>query len=199
MVQLPVFLVMMLYPEQILLVFGQSFTDGATALMILAVSSLVLVGTGMGGIILDMGGHTRLKLLNSVLRLSTFLALDLILIPRWGIVGAALAALAGETLVNLLRLGQVYYLYRLLPYNRSFLRMGATALIALAVALLVGRRWPPDQSLVFAAINAAVLVTVYAALTLRFGFSAEEKTLVALARRRAGSVIGRAKKEKPVT
>ena len=95
--------------------------------MILAVSSLILVGTGMGGIILDMGGHTRLKLLNSVLRLATFLALDLLLIPRWGVVGAAVAALAGESLVNLLRLGEVYYLFRLLPYNRSFLRLGAVS------------------------------------------------------------------------
>jgi O-antigen/teichoic acid export membrane protein len=198
MVQLPVFLVMLLYPEQILLVFGQSFTDGAAALMILAVSSLVLVGTGMGGIILDMGGQTRLKLLNSVLRLATFLILDLLLIPRWGVVGAALAALAGETLVNLLRLGQVYYLYRLLPYNRSFLRPGAAALVALAVALLVGRLWPPDQNLVFTAINAVVLLAVYAALIWRSGFSADEKALVALARRRAGSVMVRPTKQRPV-
>ena len=196
MVQLPVFLIMMLYPEQILLVFGQSFTDGAVALMILAVSSLILVGTGMGGIILDMGGHTRLKLLNSVLRLATFLALDLLLIPRWGVVGAAVAALAGESLVNLLRLGEVYYLFRLLPYNRSFLRLGAAALVALTAALLVGRRWPPGQNLAFTAINAAVLLAVYTALTLKFGFSTEEKSLVALARRRASSAIGRANKEK---
>ena len=135
--------------------------------MILAVSSLILVGTGMGGIILDMGGHTRLKLLNSILRLATFLALDLLLIPRWGVVGAAVAALAGESLVNLLRLGEVYYLFRLLPYNRSFLRLGAAALVALTAALLVGRRWPPGQNLAFTAINAAVLLAVYTALTLK--------------------------------
>jgi O-antigen/teichoic acid export membrane protein len=197
MVQLPVFLVMLLYPKQILLIFGQSFTDGAAALVILGVSSLILVGTGMGGIILDMGGQTRLKLLNSVLRLATFLALDLLLIPRWGVVGAALAALVGETLVNLLRLGEVYYLYRLLPYNRSFFRLGGAALVALVAALLVGRRWPPDQSLVMTAINAAVLLSVYTALILRAGFTTEEKALVALARRRAGSVIGRTNKERP--
>jgi O-antigen/teichoic acid export membrane protein len=193
MVQLPVFLLMALYPQQILSIFGESFTDGATALVILATSALILVGTGMGGIIIDMTGHTRLKLFNSIARLVIFLTLDVLLIPRWGVVGAATAALVGEASVNLLRLAQVYYLFRLLPYNRAFLKPLAAGLAALLVALAVGRWLPPDESLVNAAIGAAALLATYGAIILWLGFSAEERAMALAARRRAGGVLNRAK------
>ncbi len=191
--QLPVFLLMLLFPRQILSIFGESFTDGATALIILATSALVLVGTGMGGIIIDMTGHTRLKLINSVTRLVIFLTLDVLLIPRWGVIGAATAALVGEASVNLLRLAQVYYLFRLLPYSRDFLKPLAAALAALLVALAVGRWLPPGESLINAAAGAIALVAVYGVLVLRLGFSPEERAMALAARRRAGGVVSRAR------
>lgn len=187
--QLPVFLLMLLFPQQILSIFGQSFTDGAVALIILSVSALILVGTGMGGIIIDMTGHTRLKLFNSIARLAIFLSFDVLLIPRWGVTGAATAALIGEASVNLLRLGQVYYLFRLLPYNRDFLKPVGAALAGLLAALVVGRWLPPGASLVNAAVGAAVLMAVYGGLVLRLGFSLEERAMIQTARRKASSKL----------
>src|SRR5512145_2952088 len=81
---LPLFLVMVLFPTQILFIFGESFTAGATTLVLLAWSNLLNVGTGMGGIILEMTGHMRLKLANSVMRLGLYLSFSVLLIPRWG-------------------------------------------------------------------------------------------------------------------
>jgi O-antigen/teichoic acid export membrane protein len=193
MVQLPIFLLTVLYAEQILSIFGQSFTNGATALIILALSTLIIVGTGMGGIIIDMTGHTKLKLFNSIVRVIIFLCLDILLIPRWGVVGAATAALIGEAIVNLLRIAQVYILFRLMPYNRDFLKPLAAALPALFTALAVGRWLPPQESLVYAAIGASAFLLVYAALILLFGFSSEERAMTAAAKHRAQHVLARAK------
>lgn len=192
-VQLPVFLLMVLFPVQILSVFGESYTDGAAALVIMAFSALILVGTGMGGIIIDMTGHTRLKLFNSIVRLFIFIVLDVLLIPRWGVVGAATAALVGETTVNLLRIGQVYYLFRLLPYDRDFIKPLAAAGIALGLTLVVGRRFPPEASLFFTALGMATLLVSYAALLMLFGLTAEERAILAAARRRAGLARHRAR------
>lgn len=193
MVQLPVFLLMVLFPVQILSVFGHTYTDGATALIIMAFSTLILVGTGMGGIIIDMTGHTRLKLINSIIRLTVFIALDILLIPRWGVVGAATAALVGETTVNLLRIGQVYYLFRLLPYNRDFIKPLGAAAIALALTLMVGRRFPPEASWLFTALGMATLLASYGGLLLLFGPTPEEQAMLAAARRRAGLAHRRAR------
>jgi O-antigen/teichoic acid export membrane protein len=193
MVQLPIFLLTALFAEQILSIFGQSFTDGATALIILALSTLFIVGTGMGGIIIDMTGHTKLKLFNSIVRLAVFLLMDFLLIPQWGVVGAATAALIGEATVNLLRIAQVYILFRLMPYNRDFLKPLAAALPALFVTLALGRWLPPQESLLYAALGAAAFLSVYAVVILLFGFSAEERAMTTAARRRAQHVLARAR------
>lgn len=200
-VQLPVFLLMVLFPEQLLSIFGESYTGGATALVIMALATLIIVGTGMGGIILDMAGYTKLKLVNSIVRLTVFIGLDLLLIPHWGVVGAAVAALAGETVVNFLRIGQVYYLFHLWPYDREFLKPVAAAALAAAATLVAGRLWPPDESLVNAIVGMAVLGATYAGLTLLFGFTGEERAMAAAAwgrlgelGRRAQAVMGRNKR-----
>lgn len=198
-VQLPVFLLMALFPKQLLAIFGESYTDGATALIIMALATLVIVGTGMGGIILDMAGHTRLKLVNSIVRLTVFIVLDILLIPKWGIIGAAVAALTGETVANLLRIGQVYYLFRLWPYDREFLKPLAAALLATGSALAIGRPWPAGESLLYAVTGMVVLLVSYAGLMLLFGFTVEEQAIVGAAwvrlrafGRQAQTMLGRA-------
>jgi O-antigen/teichoic acid export membrane protein len=191
MVQLPVFLTLVLFPAPILSIFGQSFSTGATALAILAWADLINVGTGMGGIIIDMTGYTKLKLVNSVLRLAIYLGLSFLLIPRWGLVGAAVVAMVGEGFVNLLRLIEVFFLFRLLPYNQGFIKpLGACILSFLGVYGL-GLWIPPGASPVNTVINVLVLFLVYIAASLILGLSEEERAMVAILGQRARSLVSR--------
>jgi len=187
----PIFLVMALFPGPILSIFGESFTGGTLVLVILAFENLVNVGTGMGGIILDMTGYTKLKLVNSVVRLILFAVLDVLLIPRWGIVGAALAALIAESAVNVLRLVQVYILFRLLPYNRSFAKPIVAGVAALIGALVVGTRLPAEPNILVMAIYALIVLAVYGGMLLLLGLSPEERSMLARLRRRASAVLSR--------
>ncbi len=174
MVQLPIFLVMIIYPGALLSIFGNSYVEGAAALIILAIADLLNVGTGMGGVILDMTGYTRLKLLNSILRLVIYLGLDLLLIPRWGLIGAAVAVMVGEGAVNLLRLAQVYVLFKLLPFNKGFVKPVIAAIAAASVALLLGIWLPAGVNLIHAALGGILLLLTYAGVTYLLGFSKEE-------------------------
>ena len=187
---LPVFLVMVLFPTPILSIFGESFTDGATALAILAWANLANVGTGMGGIILEMTGYTRLKLVNSIIRLLLSVGLSVLLIPGWGIVGAAAAALASEGAINLIRLLEVFVLFRLLPYNRGFVKPIAAGLVALAAAGVMGQ-WLPAaaSSLLYTAIHALIVLAVYVGTIVLLGLSPEERTVLVRLRRRAGALL----------
>lgn len=186
MVQLPIFLVMIIYPSALLSMFGNSYVEGAAALVILAIADFLNVGTGMGGIILDMTGHTRLKLLNSVLRLGIYLGLDLLLIPRWGLMGAAVAIMVGEGTVNFLRLIQVYVLFKLLPFNRGFIKPVIAAIVAASGALLLGIWLPAGINLLInAALGSMLLLLIYASITYMLGFSKEEAFMLDGLRNRA--------------
>jgi O-antigen/teichoic acid export membrane protein len=190
-VQLPAFLIMALFPAQLLSIFGESFTDGANALVVLAFASLLRVGTGMGGIIIDMTGHAKVKLINSIVRLVVYLGLNFLLIPRWGLLGAAAAILLGEGGINLLRLLQVLYLFRLFPYNWSFIKPLTAGLAAVASYFLVSVWLPPGANLLNAVAVAVVMLAVYAGLLLLLGFSEQERAVLAHVRQRTRERISR--------
>lgn len=157
--------------------------------MLLAWSNLVNVGTGMGGIILEMTGHMRLKLANSVMRLGMYLGFSVLLIPRWGIVGAAAAVLASEGIINLTRLVQVYILFRLLPYNRTFLKPIAAGLVTLVVAGIMSRWLLVEANpLVQLAIYGLIILAVYVGVFLVLGLPPEEQAVWKRVHRRISAV-----------
>ena len=191
MVQLPIFLIMVFYPAALLSIFGNSYVEGAAALIVLAIADLLNVGTGMGGVILDMTGHTQLKLVNSILRLGIYLGLDLLLIPRWGLMGAAVAIMAGEGTVNFLRLIQVYVLFKLLPFNRGFIKPVIAAIAAASGVLLLEIWLPGGVNLIHAALGSTLLVLIYAGITYLMGFSKEEAFMLDGIRNRTRNIFKR--------
>lgn len=184
MVNLPVFLILVLFPSQILSLFGKSFVAGATTLVLIACAIMVDVSTGMCGLILDMTGHTVLKLVNNSVRLVLSLLLSFLLIPRWGILGAGLTLLIVLSVTNLLRLGQVFYLFRLLPYNLSFLKPLTAGAAALAAVLLIGYVQPGNPGLYASAAQAGALMAVYIGMIWRLGLSDEDRVVLTHLRRR---------------
>jgi O-antigen/teichoic acid export membrane protein len=144
-----------------------------------------------------MTGHTRLKLLNSILRLGLYLGLDVLLIPRWGIIGAAVAVMAGEGVVNLLRLIQVYVLFKILPFNRGFLKPVVAAVVAAGGALLLGLWLPVGINLLNAFLGGALLLLIYAGVIYMLGFSKEELFILDGLKSRTGKLAAKFKKATP--
>jgi O-antigen/teichoic acid export membrane protein len=181
---LPVFLIEVLFARDILNIFGKDFAAGATALIILAFGQLVNVGTGTVSNLQAMAGYAKLTLMNSVLFLFLSIVLDLLLIPSFGLVGAAIAASTSVIAVNLLRLWQVRRNLGLVPYDRSFLR----PIIAAVPAAIVAWFAPlPDLS-AFAALatRAAILGVVYLASLFLLGIEPVDREIARAALAKVG-------------
>jgi O-antigen/teichoic acid export membrane protein len=177
-VNLPLFLIVLLFPVPILSIFGPSFVDGEAALSVLAWANLVNTGTGICGMILDMTGRTPLKLINSFATFSLTLCLSAILIPRWGLLGAATSSLTASVVINLLRLLEVFILFRVLPYNWSYVKPIVAGGVTLAVAWTVRSFSPSSLSLVYTAMNVIVLLVVYVATLLGLGLAKEDRAVL---------------------
>lgn len=99
----PVLLAFTIFPAWVLGFFGEDFTQGALALAILAVGQFVNVVTGSVGYLLMMTGHERLMQYNLMASALANVLLNIVLIPPFGIIGAALATsvtLAGMNIVS---------------------------------------------------------------------------------------------------
>jgi O-antigen/teichoic acid export membrane protein len=124
-----------------------------------------------------MTGSTKLKLMNAILRLVAFIVLDLLLIPRWGLIGAAVAVLGGEGLVNILRLLEVYVIYKIIPYNRSFYKPLLATFSAVGLVMLTRKFISPDTNYLYAGLNIGVMLLTYVAIILLLRFTDEEIAL----------------------
>jgi O-antigen/teichoic acid export membrane protein len=172
-------MVLMLVPEQILSLFGDSFIAGADALRILSLGTLANTATGICGGMLDMTGHSRLRLVNSVVSAVVMLGLSVALIPPMGVLGAAWAFVAGTAIVNLMRLVQVYRLVGLLPYNSDYAKPIGASLAAFAIALLVRQLVGDQASLVQGVAEVGVFALAYAIAIVASGLTAEDRLLLA--------------------
>jgi O-antigen/teichoic acid export membrane protein len=80
--------------------YGPEFAVGATALAILCFGQLLCVITGPVGSLLMMTGHERDAVKGTLAALIVTIVLAMILIPNWGLNGAATATASGMVLRN---------------------------------------------------------------------------------------------------
>ena len=79
------------FSREIMAVFGHEFSDGALVLVVLVAGQILNSVTGPLGVMIDMSGRTKFTLLNSALHLALQIGLCFLLIPRYGVLGAAFA------------------------------------------------------------------------------------------------------------
>lgn len=113
-VALPVVLGLCLLPGQIMGLFGTEYSHSAQLLVILALGQLVNVMTGSVGYLLTMSGHER-DMRTIVLLSGPFAVLAaLVLVPLYGVTGAAVATALAVAAQNL---GAVRQVSRRLGFN----------------------------------------------------------------------------------
>jgi len=93
-VSMPLFLVVVTVPQNLLRVFGSEFIGGTEALVILACGRLVIALTGSAGYLMSMSDHQKRAAYILGLTAMLDVALCAGLVPRFGIEGAATASTA---------------------------------------------------------------------------------------------------------
>jgi O-antigen/teichoic acid export membrane protein len=179
----------LLYPAQLLAVFGAGFAAGATALIVLACGELVNASTGICGSIIDMTGQTKLKLINSVTWFISIVGLNVLLIPRWGVMGTAVATFVSISIVNILRALEVWFLYHIHPYNLTFAKPLVAALSTFGLMTLLNRWFSPGMNPIYVIIHIALLFVLYGGILFLMGFSPEERVIITRMYKRTISLL----------
>lgn len=116
--------------------FGSEYAGGADALLILTVGQFINIATGATATILIMTGKQTVWFRLSLVMMVINLALNFLLVPRWGINGAAIATSLTVSSQYLISLLIIYRILHLWPYDRRFLK-GILAALITAVMLFV--------------------------------------------------------------
>ena len=177
-INLPFFLISVFFAKPILSIFGDDFIPGATILIILSCGSLVDAATGINSGMISMTGNTWLNTLNTAILLILSIVFILLLIPSLGAVGAAITTAACLSILNLVRTLEVFLLFRLLPYNKSFIKPIIAAMAAAVVTFVLGRWGFVESSLINAGFSAVLLLAIYLGVTLALGLSEADRAVL---------------------
>ncbi|CAM3556959.1 polysaccharide biosynthesis C-terminal domain-containing protein [Stackebrandtia soli] len=120
--------------------FGPEYTgdDAVAVVWVLAAGMVLSSGCGVVDMVLSMAGRTSWQLYNVCAALAVNVTIDLLLIPRWGILGAAIGWTAALAVNNLIPLCQLAFTFGLHPFGRSTTRAMALAAACFVVPPLAG-------------------------------------------------------------
>jgi O-antigen/teichoic acid export membrane protein len=121
----PLYLLAITFGPAILSIFGHSYRAGSSVMVILACSMLLASACGQVDVVLTSTGRSALSLANGLVALAVNVGVDLMLIPRYGITGAAIGWCAAIVASNLLPLAQLARIIRIHPFGTATLLAAA--------------------------------------------------------------------------
>lgn len=125
----PYYLLLISLPSYALHIFGEEYVAGSSCLIVLSLARIFDTLTGPTSEMINMIGKPALNLCNDLGTFVFNIILNVFLIPRYGIYGAAIATACSLTIINLLRIIEVYYILGMHPYNFSYLKLFLSGLI----------------------------------------------------------------------
>ncbi len=180
-ISLPVALLLISQRSELLGLFGKEFQAGQLALVVLVASRIVTCSVGNIGWMLVMTGYSWLSLVNNTVFIALEILLGYLLIPQYGIVGAAIATGTALVLVNMVRMVEGRMIMGVSPYSRSYLKPYAAGVIAVATVYCV-----PIAGLLGIMVSGLVFLTAYFGVLYWLGFDQSDMVVLKGIARRLG-------------
>lgn len=117
----PLYLLCAVFARPVLSIFGSGYSGGVGVIEVLAGAMLLATAFGMVDMLLNMAGRTSWTLVNSVVALAVMVVVDVLLIPRIGILGAGIGWACAIATNNLMPFSQLLVTYGLHPFGRATL------------------------------------------------------------------------------
>lgn len=146
------------------------YEPGKYVIFFIGISSLIQMASGISNIVIFNSKyykvHTYFMLILVVLIITT----NLIFIPKYGIVGAAMASALSNLVFNLLKFIFLYFKFRMQPFDRKYFII----IIAAGLSYIIGYLLPEIKNYIFdIIIRSAIIALIYGSFILIFKVSDE--------------------------
>lgn len=136
-ISFPLFLLLIFFPKYFLNAFGEGFLGGSACLMVISLAYLLNSTLGLSASLLVMSGRSDLALKNNLCAVISNIILNYLLIPKFGVLGAAIGTGISLVILNLLRLTEVFYLMKIHPYRFDYLKPLLAGLISITTVFFI--------------------------------------------------------------
>ncbi len=175
---LPFYLLIIFYAEPILNIYGEGFVSGALSMGVLGCAYIIYALTGLSGYVLLMTGKSWVNMMTNIFGCLLNVGLNYLLIPEYGILGAAWGTGLSLIAVNLLRLIEVYYLVQVHPFSRAFSKPLFSGLAALILMVITSKWMAMTNHYLDLLIGTCLFLGVYSLGLFLFGVDEEDMAIL---------------------
>jgi O-antigen/teichoic acid export membrane protein len=173
------FCIIILFAEPVLNIFGKEFTASINVLLLLIFGELVNAGVGLVGNIIIMSGRPKVALFNAGLNFLTILTLCYLLIPVYGIIGAALSYSITVVLMNLIRLIELYYFEKMHPFKLNYFKPVVAGAIVFVIVFYAKNLTDLNQNIEMI-FGTLIFLLLFVLILWAFKFDNEDKFVLGL-------------------
>ena len=187
----PLFLLLFFLPESILVfLFGSEYISAATSLRILSIGYFtVILIASWDQIILAMG-KSRIILLSTAIGAGSNVILNLILIPRFGINGAALATSISLIVMALIGLGFLYHYLQVHPFGMDHLNCFISSATVFGIFFLLYKVVFSETNWVFPIFWVSYCIVNTLVLLMVIGLNSEDEMIISAIENKTGFRLG---------
>ncbi|WP_022793417.1 lipopolysaccharide biosynthesis protein [Marinococcus halotolerans] len=128
---------MLIAPGELLLLFGEEFSQYGYVLQILVIGQLIKISTGSCGNLLLIMGEQKKMLINTSIQVLLTLIIAISTIPYFGLFGAALSITLSVTILNIMLVISLWKISEMHPFTRSYFGVFISILITVGVVNLI--------------------------------------------------------------
>ena len=179
------FLLIALNYQQAILTFQlkEVFLLGFNAFLILGLTRVIEMGTGLNAEIIGTSSYWRFELISGVLLLAIMLPLSIVLARQLDIMGPAIANLVAIGLYNFVRFVFLWKKFRLMPFNRATIYTLLLAAVCGAGCYWLFNDWSGFWGLV---VRSAIFCILFAGGVIIFKITPDATPVIAAVRKRLG-------------
>ena len=137
---------MILFSKRILFIISPEYAQAEVVLILLALGQFVNAAVGSNGLMLSMTKFQHYEMINGIIIAALNIFLNIILVPKYGIIGSAIGGMLSISSVNIIKTIEVYIALKMVPYNGKYLKLivagvGTAIIVSVFRNVTLGRIW----------------------------------------------------------
>ena len=172
---IPVLILILLFSTKIMLLFGADFLQSSNALIILSIGTSIFAIFGISGTVLIVSGYQKINLVNALIATILNITLNIILIPKYGILGAAWATLSSMMFIAMARIIETRIFLKINPFNIKILKSVLAGILTYGVLQYLKPHLMVYHTIITLMLALMIILVIYGALLLLFKFDDDDK------------------------
>lgn len=168
-----VFGMIIVFSKDIMRIAGDDFVKGGNVLIIVAIGQVINSIVGSVGNINSMTGKPKYELFSSSVAMISNIILNVLLIPIYGVNGAAVATACSIAIENILNFKLMYNRFKFNPYNKYYFILALITILSSTMIFFISR-FININYFIRLIICGIVYMTVFLGLVFKLMISREE-------------------------